>query len=143
MVSIGLAGALVLMILLLATTALSSDAKASDRQIASALAEAQLDLLTGQVGLKDSPERAAFWQATDGPYAGAPGTLTSNGTEFTLSYQLEFLRGPSGESVGGAANRICQVRLSVAWWEGEKGRPGYGTFVIHRTRVLRESDVRL
>ena len=144
MVGIGLAGALILLILLLGTTAVSTDAKASDRQIAAAVAESQLELLGRQVAMKDSPARTAFWQAPDSEYKG-PGvqtTLTSNGTNFTLAYTLETLRGPTGELIGGPGNRMRQVKLTVAWWEGEMGRTGYGQFTVYRTRLLRESDVR-
>ena len=144
MVGIGLAGALILLMLLLGTTAVSTDAKASDRQIAAAVAESQLELLGRQVAMKDSTARAAFWRAPDAEYQG-PGvqtSLTSNGTDFTLVYTLETLRGPTGEITGGPGNRMRQVKLTVAWWEGEKGRSGYGQFTVYRTRLLRESDVR-
>jgi hypothetical protein len=144
MVGIGLAGALVLMVLLLGTTALTTDAKASDRQIAAAVAESQLDLISRQVTMQNSPERAAFWVAPDGVYGG-PGvmpSLTSNGTEYTLEYTLTTLRHPSGELAGGPDNRLRQLNLVVSWWQGEKGRTGYGQFTVYRTRVLRESDVR-
>lgn len=140
----GLAGALILLILLLGTTAVSTDAKASDRQIAAAVAESQLDVLARQVAMKDSPARVAFWQAPDSEYKG-PGvqtSLTSNGTNFTLVYTLETLHGRTGELTGGSGNRMRQVKLTVAWWEGEKGRSGYGQFTVYRTRLLRESDVR-
>ena len=144
MVGIGLAGALVLMVLLLGTTALTTDAKASDRQIAAAVAESQLDLLSRQVTLKDSPERAAFWVAADGAYRG-PGVLASlisNGTEYSLEYTVSTLRNPAGNLAGGPDNRLRQVNLVVSWWQGEKGHTGYGQFTVYRTRVLRESDVR-
>lgn len=144
MVGIGLAGALILLILLLGTSAIFTDAKASDRQIAAAVAESQLELLTRHVSMKDSAERTAFWSAPDGDYQG-PGvqtTLTSNGTDFTLSFELETLRGPTGVQLGSPGNRLRQVKLTVTWWSGEKGKPGYGQLRIFRTRVLRESDVK-
>ena len=144
MIGIGLAGTLVLTMLLLATTALRGDSKASDRQIASAVAEAQLDLLSRRVASQDSAARLAFWQAPDGPYSGAgiTPTLVSNGTEYRLAYEIEFLQDPGGNILGMGGNRLRQVRLTVAWWQGEQGRPGYGQFTIARTRVFRESDVR-
>lgn len=144
MVGIGLAGALILLILLLGTSAVSTDAKASDRQIAAAVAESQLELLGRQVALDDNPARAAFWSAPDGEYLG-PGVqteLTSNGTDFTLLYEVETLRTPTGSLVGGSGNRLRQIKLTVTWWGGEKGRPGYGQLAVFRTRVLRESDVK-
>jgi type II secretory pathway pseudopilin PulG len=144
MVSIGLAGALVLMMLLLGTTAISTDAKASDRQIASAVAESQLDLLTREVSMRDSDAREAFWRAADGPYAGLPvqPSLVSNGTEYSLTYSLQMMRSPTGAPAGGPSNRLRQVNLVVSWWSGEQGKAGYGQFTVQRTRVLRESNVR-
>jgi type II secretory pathway pseudopilin PulG len=144
MLGIGLAGTLLLMVLLLASSALTSDSKASDRQIASAVAEAQLDLLARRVALAGSPARQAFWQAPDGEYSGAgvePSVL-SNGTAYTLSYRLEWLRDAGGQPLGQAGNRMRQVLLRVEWWEGEAGRRGHGQFTVDRIRVLRESDVR-
>jgi hypothetical protein len=144
MVGIGMAGALLLLILLLGVTAVSTDAKASDRQIAAAVAESQLDVLGRQVAIEGSSARRAFWVAPDGPYRGpgAQANMVSNGTEYNLEYTLETLRTPTGDLAGGPDNRLRLVRLLVTWWEGEKGRVGYGQFTIHRTRVLRESDVR-
>lgn len=144
MVGIGLAGALVLLVLLLGTTAVSTDAKASERQIAAAVAEGQLELLCRRAGLEGGPERTAFWGSGDGLYSG-PGTrseVTSNGTVYRLEYRLRTLQGPTGGAIGGPANRLRQVQLKITWWQGEQGKPGYGQFSLRRTRLLRESNVR-
>lgn len=143
-VGIGLAGTLVLMVLLLGTTALSTDAKASDRQIASAVAESQLDILARSVSLKDSPARIQFWGAQNGEYTGPPvaASVMSNGTQYGLSYHVETVRSPTGDLLGGTSNRLRKVDLTVSWWEDGKGRPGYGDLRVERTRVLRESDIR-
>lgn len=144
MVGIGLAGALVLLVLLLGTTAVSTDAKASDRQIAAAVAEGQLDLLSRQIAIKGSGPRGAFWSSPDGIYSGSPVTASvlSNGTEYQLKYDVSTPEGPTGGPVGGFGNRLRQVQLTVTWWQGEKGKTGYGQFSLQRTRVLRESYVR-
>lgn len=141
-IGLGLAGALVLLMLLLGTTAMRADAKASDRQIAAAVAETQLDLLTRQL-MVVGPQRAAFWAATGGPYSepSLAQTVVSSGTEYQLAYSLEPIPSPPGAPNGGLGNRLCQVQLRVSWWGGEKGKPGYGQFSIERTRLLRESHV--
>ncbi len=144
MVGIGMAGALVLMVLLLGTTAVSTDSKASEQQIAAAVAEGQLELLSRQVSMDKSSAREKFWTTGDGPYSGpaAQTQVSSNGTDYQLEYQLKTPQGPTGGNIGSPGNRLRQVQLQVTWWQGEKGKPGYGQFSLQRTRVLRESNVR-
>lgn len=145
-IGIGLAGVLVLSILLLATTSVQTDQKVTDRHIAAALAESQLETLARRISVEASPARAAFWSAPDGPYSGlgAPTTLTSNGTEFTLAYEISTITQPAGNDLGSAVpeNRLRRVALLVTWWQGEQGRPGYGSLSVKRVSLVRESDIR-
>lgn len=141
---LGLAAVLLLTVVLMGTAALSGDTKVGHSQIASSVAEAQLDLLGARIASKNSAARQQFWQAPDGPYSG-PGVtsqLTSNGTDYTLSYRLRTVNETNGEPVGGADNGLRQVDLEVAWWDGEKGKPGYGRLALARTRLFRQTDVR-
>ncbi len=151
MVGIGLAGGLVLLILLLSTTALRTDQKVGDKQIAAAVAESQLDLLSGAVAVKDSPARQQFWSSPDGTYTGS-GSISkvrSNGTDYTLRYRVETITTPGGSTLnsGSGGNRLRQVTLLLSWWSdkdtpGEDSHSGYGDLFIRRTRILRESHVR-
>ncbi len=140
----GLAAVLLMTVVLLGTSALSSDSKVSHNQVASAVAESQLDLLGARVSTQNSPARTNFWSAPDGPYS-SPETATdvkSNGIEYRCEYSLSTVLDSGGLPVGGNGNHLRQVNLSLSWWEGEKGRPGYGRSVIHRTRLFRQSYVR-
>lgn len=141
---LGLVAVLLLTIVLMGTAALSGDTKASHSQIASAVAESQLDLLAAGVAVKDSPARQQFWSASDGPYTGAGSTakLNSNGTDYDLKYTVNTVRENGGSPMGGPGNLLKQVDLEVSWWDGEKGRPGYGRFFLKRTRLCRQTDVR-
>lgn len=146
MVGIGLAGGLVLLIMLLSTTALRTDQKVGDKQIAAAVAESQLDLLGGAIAVKDSPARQQFWSGPDGPYTG-PGvtsSVRSNGTDYTLEYRVETITDPSGTTLNssGGGNRLRQVNLVLRWWSDQESRTGYGDLFIRRTRIFRESHVR-
>ncbi len=140
----GLASVLLLTVVLLGTSALSSDAKVSHTQVASAVAESQLDLLGANIAVNGSSARSDFWSASDGAYSGS-GTSAiteSNGVEYQCEYTLATVNDSGGQPLGGAGNRLRQVNLKLSWWEGEKGRPGYGRSVLHRTRLFRQSHVR-
>lgn len=150
-VSLGLAAALALLMLLLGTTALSTDAKVNNRQLAAAVVEAQLELLGANVAIRQDPKnrdvpnlvREQFWMAADGAYSG-PGTspsIDSGGTSYSLSYHITTVTN-TNPALNASGNRLRKVDLTASWWEGEKGRPGYGNLSITRSRVLRESDVR-
>lgn len=143
MVGLGLAAGLALMVLLLSTSALSTDVKASERQIAAAVAESQLEQLAAEVAVEGSPARRSFWQAPDGAYSAPPVTskLVTNGTEYRLRYRIAEVRTPTGSPLGGPDNSLRQVHLEVTWWVGRQGTPGYGELKLQRTRVLRESHV--
>lgn len=139
---LGLAAVLLLTIIMLGTAALSGDAKSSQSQVASALAENQLEILRSEVATPDPTAHAEFWNAPEGPYEGL-GTqekILSNNTEYTLEYTISIVRDSSGAPLGMSGNQLRQVDLKVSWWEGEKGRPGYGQLFVTRTRLLRESD---
>lgn len=142
-VGIGLAGALVLLVLLVGATALRTDAKASDQQIAAAVAESQLDVLSRAIMVPGSSARISFWSAGEGSYSAPPVTASvfSNGTEYYLKYTLQNLPSKSGGTLSSVGNRLRQVQLQVTWGNGEQGTPGFGQFSILRTRVLRESHV--
>lgn len=150
-VSLGLAAALALLMLLLGTTALSTDAKVNNRQLAAAVVEAQLELLSANVALRQNPKnsgqlnpvRQTFWAAADGAYSG-PGTnasIESGGISYKLSYHITAVTN-TNPALNASGNRLRKVDLTASWWEGEEGRPGYGNLTITRSRVLRESDVR-
>lgn len=140
----GLAAVLLLTVILMGMTALSGDTKASHSQLASAVAESQLDLLGAGIAAEDSAARRDFWNAPEGRYAGG-GTvskLTSDGTDYELAYTVTIVKDNGGSPLGVTGNQLRQVDLQVSWWEGEKGRPGYGRMSLARTRLFRETDVR-
>lgn len=141
-VGIGLAGALVMLMLLLGTMALATDAQANSRQLASAYAEAKLATLSAQVSVRDSAERNSFIHASDGLYSGTgiANKESSNGVTYTLEYKIKTL--PTSATSDPLGAKLRQVDLKVSWWEGEQGKPGYGRLSLERTRVIRESSTR-
>lgn len=144
MLGFGLAAVLLLTVVLLGTSALSSDSKVNQAQVASAVGESQLDLLGASIAVGNSPARTSFWNAADGQYSG-PGvetTVENNGVEYRSVFTLTTVTGSDGQPLGGPENRLRQVNLELSWWEGEKGKPGYGRSVLHRTRLFRQSNVR-
>lgn len=143
LLGIGMAAVLLLTVLLLTTSALQSDQKVETRHVAAALAESQLESLGRTIASPGAAARDAFWSAPDGILGGLglPSTMTSNGTEFSLQFTATTLLDSSGQPLGGNGNRMRQVEAEVEWWNGEKGRPGYGQLKVRRTLVVRESDV--
>ena len=147
LIGIGMAAVLILSILALSTAALSGDQKAEMRQVALAMADAELNRFAREVSVANSAARNGFWAAGDGPYSGA-GTqpiLKANNTEFSFEYRsVGLLNQITGASLGNERenNRLRKVDLTVSWWNGDEGKPGYGQLAVKSTRLLRESDVR-
>lgn len=148
-IGIGLATVLILSIIAVSTAALSGDQKAEMRQMALTLADSELNRFSKAVGVSGTAARNEFWGYTPlaGPYegAGTRPTLKSGNTEFALTYRFETLQNAtSGADLGEEQpnNRVRKVDLTVAWWNGEEGKPGYGQLFVRSTRLVRESDVR-
>jgi hypothetical protein len=146
-IGIGMATILILTIIALTTAALSGDQKAEMRQIALALADTELNRFAKVVGVVGSSTRSSFWAAPDGVYSG-PGTrpvINTNKTKFDLVYGTSTLNDLSTSVPIGQEkddNRLRKIDLTVTWWNGEQGKPGYGQLSVKSTRLVRESDLR-
>ena len=149
-IGIGLAAVLILSIIALSTAALSGDTKAEMTQVALSTADAELNRFARAVSVIGSGARGSFWSATDktsgyvdytGP--GTQGVQTANRTKFSFEYRYVTL-GDSGGLFGREKpqNRVRKVDLTVSWWNGEEGKPGYGKLSVTATRLIRESDLR-
>lgn len=140
-----MAAVLILSIIALSTAALSGDQKAEMRQVALALADAELNRFAKEVSVANSAARNAFWASNDGAYTGSGthSSLGANNTEFTLEYRFITLMA-AGDTLGSERpnNRLRKVDLAVSWWNGESGKPGYGQLSVKTTRLVRESDIR-
>lgn len=149
---IGLASILILSIIALSTAALSGDQKAEMSQVALSAADAELNRFVRAVGVVGSSARGDFWSSPDSfdsyfEYTGS-GTLdqtTSNRTQFVFEYRyITVNEAGSGDTLGQEkpGNRLRKVDLTVSWWNGEEGKPGYGQLSLKATRLVRESDLR-
>lgn len=150
MIGIGLAAVLILSIIALSTAALSGDTKAEMTQVALSTADAELNRFARAVSVVGSGARTNFWDSSDSTsgyidYTG-PGTLdeqTANRTKFAFKYRYTTV-GDGGGLLGRdkPQNRLRKVDLTVSWWNGEEGKPGYGELAVTATRLIRESDLR-
>jgi hypothetical protein len=147
-----LAAILILSIIALSTAALSGDTKAEMTQVALSTADAELNRFARAVGVVGSSARGDFWGTSDDfstytDYTGS-GTLdqtNTNRTEFRFTYRfISVNEAGTGTLLGEnkPGNRLRKVDLTVSWWNGEEGKPGYGQLFITATRLLRESDLR-
>jgi hypothetical protein len=151
-IGIGMAAVLILSIIAITTAALSGDQKAEMRQIALVTADSELNRFARSVAVVGSSARDSFWSTADStsgpvPYAGAGArsSLQANRTDFELEYQFETVGKPTGSGTLGDENpdnRLRKVDLTVSWWNGEQGKPGYGRLSVTSTRLVRESDLR-
>jgi hypothetical protein len=121
-------------------------------QVALSTADAELNRFARDVSVVGSSARSQFWAAPDSTsgyqdYTGA-GTLAqtqANRTNFTFSYRYVSVGEAGGATLLGqdkAGNRMRKVDLTVRWWNGEEGKPGYGELSVTATRLIRESDLR-
>jgi hypothetical protein len=149
---IGLAGILILSIIALTTAALSGDQKAEMGQVALSAADAELNRFARAVGVVGSSARNEFWGAPDNFSAyteytgsGTAAQTTSNRTDFDFEYgYITVNEAGSSDTLGQEkpGNRLRKLDLTVSWWNGEQGKPGYGKLSITTTRLIRESDLR-
>ncbi|MFA7480322.1 MAG: hypothetical protein WC314_07440 [Vulcanimicrobiota bacterium] len=151
-IGIGLAAVLILSIIALSTAALSGDSKAEMTQVALSAADAELNRFARAVSVVGSSARSEFWSAPDSVSeyqkysgAGALSESTSNRTAFTYEYRYVSVGAAGGTALLGKEqpdNRLRKVDLTVGWWNGEEGKPGYGRLTLTATRLIRESDLR-
>ncbi|MCA9776022.1 MAG: hypothetical protein KC800_04870 [Candidatus Eremiobacteraeota bacterium] len=121
-------------------------------QVALSTADAELNRFSRAVSVVGSSERSQFWTAADSTtayvdYTGAGATdeATSNRTKFTFKYRYVTVGSAGGATLLGDErpnNRMRKVDLTVSWWNGEEGKPGYGELAVTATRLIRESDLR-
>lgn len=147
----GLAAILILSIIAITTTALSGDSKVEMRHMALAMADSELNTFARAVTLSGSGARSAFWgdsSTDDGSYydyngSGTRANAVVQNTEFTFEYRYATLL-DGAQTLGNErpSNRLRKVDLTVSWWNGDEGKPGYGQLSVKSTRLIRESDIR-
>ncbi len=119
----------VLVLMGLATTALSARQKSFDTEAARQVAQTQLQRVL-RSALEDSPPGARarlFGHTTEAPLES--GKSVTGVTEFSYQVFAKSL------GVGAPPNRLVQVRVEVWWWgEKDKSRPGAGRlrYEIHQ-----------
>lgn len=143
LIGMGMLAVLLLTILLLTASALQGDQKVEARNIGAEVCQSQLEFLQRSVSDPADPLREEFWTTANGAFVpnGQAVTVSSGGTEFAVNFTVLTLQGSSGGPVGGDGNRLRQVEATATWWNGEKGKPGYGQLLVRRTLLFRESDV--
>ena len=143
---------MILSIIALSTAALSGDSKAEMTQVALSAADAELNRFAREVSVVGSSARNQFWNASDSTTgyqdykgAGTLGQTQTNRTNFSLKYRYTTVGEAGGTTLLGQekpGNRMRKVDLTVSWWNGEEGKPGYGELSVTTTRLIRESDLR-
>ena len=131
--AIALIAIAVLVLMGLATTALSARQKSLDTEAARQVAQAQLQRVI-RSALNDSPSgsrRRLFGHNSEAPLES--GSSTTGVTEFSYSVFAKSL------TVGAAPNRLAQVRVEVWWWgDKDQSRAGMGRLRYEISQLVDE-----